>query len=60
MTKADPKFSAGARLERRSMRTYLRRQLRATPSLTGLQAVLDWVFKRSARYDKASGGLGKR
>lgn len=61
--KADPKESLGARLERKAMRAYLRRQLsiEGTNTATGraLHAALDWLLARSARYDRKAGGLGK-
>lgn len=58
---ADPKTSAGARLERKAFRDYLRRQLRTASdsSSIGLTAVLNWVLARQARYDKRGGGLGR-
>jgi hypothetical protein len=61
---ANPLKSAGARLERKSLRTYLRRKI-ASGQLALVEeetykAVLDWVMKRQARYDKRVGGLGKK
>ena len=49
---ADPKTSAGARLERKAVREYLRRQI-ARGKQGSLDAVLDWVLKRQERYDRA-------
>jgi hypothetical protein len=60
---ADPKTSSGARLEREAMRRYLRRALCKAPSaeaFKSLEGVLAWVMQRRARYDKASGGLGRK
>ena len=68
MAQVDPKFSAGARLERRSYREYLRREMAAiSPYMRNsnnlyylaLSRSLSWVMKRQARYDKKKGGLGK-
>lgn len=62
---ADPKTSAGARLERKVFREYLRRRLRTTTRVDQLllrlevQAILNWVLAREKRYDKRPGGLGK-
>lgn len=68
MAKSDPKLSEGARLERAAFRVYLRRQLNTmkipgimpTARDLALQAALDWVLARQKRYDKKSGGLGKK
>lgn len=63
--KADPKLSAGARLERKATRAHLRsviRQLETGVALSPVavvRGILDWTLKRSARYDKAPGGLGR-
>lgn len=56
---ADPKTSAGARLERKAFRAYLRRRMGSTTQAGELAAVLAWVLARQARYDKRGGGLGK-
>lgn len=56
---ADPKTSAGARLERKAFRDYLRRQLKATGS-GDIQRALDWVMKRESRYGPKVGGLGRK
>jgi hypothetical protein len=60
---ADPKLSAGARLERAAMRAYLRRQLAQPGALdvskAALQLVLEWVLLRQKRYGPRPGGLGK-
>ncbi len=66
MPKADPLFSAGARLERAAFREHLRTRITAW-SVCGskgteadvLTAVLKWVQGRQKRYDKRPGGLGK-
>jgi hypothetical protein len=57
---ADPKKSAGARLERRAIRDKLRREMRATKPRSALADLLAWVLKRQQRYDGRKGGLGKR
>lgn len=58
MVAADPKFSAGARLERAAFRAFIRRAMkrRGTPAP---QVYLDWVLQRQRRYEKKPGGLGK-
>jgi hypothetical protein len=56
--KADPLVSEGARVERKAIRSYLRRQLKLG-SLCSVEDILDWVLKREKRYDKRAGGLGK-
>ena len=59
---ADPKFSAGARLERKAMREYLHRRIKRTADpymLDEIQIIIRWVLKRQARYDRKAGGLGK-
>lgn len=64
-TKADPKLSEGARLERRATRAHLRSVLRqletgvALSPMAVVRGILDWTLKRSQRYDEAPGGLGK-
>ncbi len=61
MTKADPKVSQGARMERAAFRAYLRRRIKhAVVDYDGLSECLGWVLDRQQRYDKASGGLGKK
>lgn len=72
--KADPLFSAGARLERRAahdrlvrrIQYYVRLQRRGTVSaasldgaLSALKAELAWNTTRWSRYSKRPGGLGK-
>jgi hypothetical protein len=61
---ADPKASAGARAERKAFRDYLRRQIKSDSVFddpqAALEAVLTWVLKRQERYDKATGGLGRK
>ena len=56
--KADPLVSEGARMERKAIRSYLRRLLKVN-EMIDVQFVLDWVLKREKRYDKRAGGLGK-
>lgn len=57
---ADPKVSAGARLERAAFRSYLRRAIsRATIGADSGAAILEWVLARQKRYDKKTGGLGR-
>lgn len=69
-TKADPKYSAGARTERASFRKYLRTRLKAVApggvvnvaiplEAREVERALDWVLKRQERYDKKKGGLGR-
>lgn len=53
---ADPLKSEGARLERKAVRGYLNRKLKAYGSEDLLKA-LSWVLKRQDRYDKKPGGL---
>jgi hypothetical protein len=53
---ADPKTSAGARLERKACREYLRRLFTRTQS-DDVQQALAWVLKREKRYDRRPGGL---
>lgn len=66
MPNTKPLRSEGARVERKAVRAYLRRQIRDVSSLEGvgtlfaeerLQAVLAWVLERQQRYDKRAGGL---
>lgn len=54
---ADPKRSEGARLERKSIREYLRRALKRGGSVA---AALAFVMTRQQRYDKKAGGLGSK
>lgn len=53
----DPKFSAGARYERKVFRAHLRRALLRGGTLA---SALAYVLSRQARYDKKPGGLGKK
>jgi hypothetical protein len=53
---ADPKVSAGARLERKAFREYLRRLLKRGAAVN-LETALGWVLKREARYNPKRGGL---
>lgn len=56
---ADPKVSEGARAERKALRSYLRR-LYTNSDNPIIQEILDWVLSRQNRYDKDSGGLGRK
>lgn len=60
----DPLKSAGARLERKAVRAFLRRL--STSAIKGkgtaeeirmCEFILHWVIKRQTRYDKVPGGL---
>lgn len=55
----DPQRSAGARLERKAMRAYLRRAMQGTSGLgaSTLAQALNYVLSRQKRYDKKPGGL---
>lgn len=57
-----PERSEGARYERKAIRNYLRRQIanERTENQKVLEVVLDWVLTRQKRYDKKTGGLGKK
>ncbi len=66
-------FSAGARYERKALRTYLKRKIHAIPDIRrhtppnlrirrmsryqALCQALTWVRGRQSRYDKRKGGL---
>ena len=62
--KADPKFSEGARAERKAFRDKLRRELKHYSELEEegqiLGELLQWVMDRQKRYDPKPGGLGKK
>lgn len=58
--KSDPKVSEGARLERKAMRAKLTRMLKRAPDSSAVAEMLTFVLSRQKRYDKATGGLGKR
>lgn len=66
VSKADPKFSAGARAERKAIREYLRRLVRRVDGYTpseqaagaAVQQAIDFVVTRQRRYDELPGGLG--
>jgi hypothetical protein len=62
--KADPKFSEGARAERKAFRDKLRRELKNYSELEEegqiLGVLLQWILARQKRYDKVPGGLGKK
>lgn len=53
----DVKRSEGARLERKAMRAYLRRQLQSGMFSPAIEKALAWVLTRQKRYDKRKGGL---
>lgn len=53
----DPKYSEGARYERKAMRQMLRRRLAANPHDVALNELLTWVLNRQKRYDPDKGGL---
>jgi hypothetical protein len=53
----DAKRSEGARMERKAIRAYLRRELKHTPGSIALSIILNWVLDRQRRYDKKKGGL---
>lgn len=56
---ADPKTSAGARVERKAFREYVRRLIAASgPQIDG-EKVVAWILKRQQRYDGKAGGLGR-
>lgn len=57
---ADPKFSAGARLERKAFREYLRRLIKRHGTCAVTDDALAWVLKREERYAVRPGGLGKK
>lgn len=60
--KPDPKFSAGARLERKAFTAYLRRYANKPQTAadgTVAAQILSWVLRREARYSKRPGGLGR-
>lgn len=52
-----PATSEGARYERKAFRSMLRRRSLTYPDSRAYQDALDWVLKRSERYDKKPGGL---
>lgn len=58
---ADPRFSAGARLERKAILAHVRRLIRMPQDLvvTDLVMLESWLLKRQARYNQKPGGLGK-
>jgi hypothetical protein len=58
-----PLLSEGARLERKAVRAYLRRQRRLAQhpeAQLWLELALDWVLTRQQRYNTKVGGLGTR
>lgn len=61
--RADPKYSAGARLERKAIITHVRHLLsifgRRRPEGKVLVTLEGWILLRQRRYDKRPGGLGK-
>lgn len=56
---ADPKFSAGARMERKAVLAKLRRDSKVA-TYVNVNNLIDWVKRRQKRYDKAVGGLGRK
>ena len=58
--KMDPLKDEGARMERTAVRRYLRRRLKEGLIVVNIGVMLEWIDKRRKRYDKASGGLGRR
>ncbi len=75
MAAATPDLSKGGRIEREAVRSRLRNQIRyyerlrarkvvsdanCDGAISALQAQLTWMLQRQARYDAASGGLGKK
>ena len=60
-----PELSEGARMERKAMRNFLRREIkklvngfpRGRVETELLELVLNWVLDRQKRYDKRKGGL---
>jgi hypothetical protein len=54
---AQPSYSAGARYERKAMRAYLERKVKAFGSASVYAMLLDWVRRRQSRYEKQRGGL---
>jgi hypothetical protein len=66
MEKANPLISEGARLERKAVRAYLRRQLERVRddihieyATNVLEEALNWILARQKRYDARKGGLGR-
>jgi hypothetical protein len=56
--KPNPSYSAGARYERKALRTYLERQVLSNGAEVNLVTkILKWVRTRQSRYDKRPGGL---
>lgn len=55
----DPQRSAGARLERKAIRTYIRRLQREAADHNLLEIILRWVLQRQQRYNRRKGGLGR-
>ncbi len=65
VSKADPKLSAGARLERQAVMRYLRRLIngKGFAEPCHVQCWNDlayWMRMRQLRYNAKPGGLGKR
>lgn len=59
---ADPRFSAGARLERKAILAHVRRVLKRIPpgvtcDLSDFAQLESWLLKRQVRYSKRKGGL---
>lgn len=57
MSNPDRKFkNAGARAERACWMAHLRRM----PQSPNVEALIEWGLKRKDRYEKRSGGLGRK
>lgn len=61
--------SIGARMERKAIRAFLRRELKlmgggetdySTGQFDAIKSTLGWVLGRQHRYDQRSGGLGRK
>ena len=50
-------YSAGARYERKALRAYLERKVKAYGTGSAYAVLLNWVRGRQGRYDKKPGGL---
>ncbi len=57
-TKTDPRFSAGAREERREVLAKVRREIRVTGTTFGsMHRLAEWLLGRQKRYSTRKGGL---
>lgn len=52
-----PAYSAGARYERKAVRVYLERKVKAYGRDSSYAVLLAWMRSRQTRYDKKAGGL---